>query len=110
MTNLESSNDAAECFVAFGVVGERRVGVDPVKFNLRCARLFLETQPNTGDVESDTPTSCKPTTYRLPSCLDFMVFLSCLAVRAWLHSVQPHSRLAIVLVEMCGSFGGAGLC
>lgn len=32
--NLESSNDAAECFVAFGVMGERRVGVDPVKFNL----------------------------------------------------------------------------
>ncbi|CAL8988878.1 unnamed protein product [Prunus brigantina] len=30
--------------------------------------------------------------------------------RAWLHSVQPHSQLAIVLVEMCGSFGGAGLC
>ncbi|CAL8989048.1 unnamed protein product [Prunus brigantina] len=23
--------------------------------------------------------------------------------RAWLHSVQPHSQLAIVLVEMCGS-------
>ena len=34
MTNFESSNDAAECFVAFGVMGERRVGVDPVKFNL----------------------------------------------------------------------------
>ncbi|KAH0976207.1 hypothetical protein GBA52_018106 [Prunus armeniaca] len=30
--------------------------------------------------------------------------------RAWLHSVQPHSWLATVLVEMCGSFGGAGLC
>ena len=49
--NLESSNDAAECFVAFGVVGERRVGVDPVKFNLGVHGCFYKLNPIPGTLK-----------------------------------------------------------
>ena len=40
-----------KCFVAFGIVGERRVGADPVKFNLGVHGCFQKLNPIPGTLK-----------------------------------------------------------